>query len=242
MLHLIGDAVDVKPEGYAVDKDYPDVVYLPENAAFSIPKQAISWTKDGKAQSVGLKPGVAYLLPNGYKVEMVKKGANSAVKEKAGTAGAGDSRLTTWRLKGTLAEGVHCHKPATVSGGGKSEISKRVRHTPAPLAPSPFSCPYTPSPASAAPRDGEPTLTTGPGVSSPEPSAPLRRTALLLIGGAAGGQVDDMITYGPVFVANINEDFDLVQKIVERDYTKILKDPSDETYGDHPIKKPGVLW
>jgi hypothetical protein len=51
-----------------------------------------------------------------------------------------------------------------------------------------------------------------------------------------------MITYGPVFVANINEDFDLVQKIVERDYTRILKDPSDETYGDHPIKKPGVLW
>ncbi len=54
--------------------------------------------------------------------------------------------------------------------------------------------------------------------------------------------MDDMITYGPVFVANINEDFDLVQKIVERDYTSILKDPNDETYGDHPIKKPGVLW
>ncbi len=51
-----------------------------------------------------------------------------------------------------------------------------------------------------------------------------------------------MITYGPVFVADINQDFDLVQKIVERDYTKILKDPYDDTYGDHPIKKPGVLW
>ena len=58
----------------------------------------------------------------------------------------------------------------------------------------------------------------------------------------ASSQVDDMITYGPVFVANINEDFDLVQKIVERDYTNVLKNPDDETYGDHPIKKPGVLW
>jgi len=178
VLHLIGDAVDVKAEGYAVDKDYSDVIYVPENAAFSIPKQSITWDKEGKKQSLGLKPGTTYILPNGYKIEMVKKGSNSAVKEKAGASG-GDSRLTTWRLKGTLAEGVHCHKPATVSGGGKSEISKRV---------------------------------------------------------------DDMITYGPVFVANINEDFDLVQKIVERDYTNVLKNPDDETYGDHPIKKPGVLW
>ena len=122
---LLGDAVDVKAEGYAVDKDYSDVIYVPENAAFSIPKQSITWDKEGKKQSLGLKPGTTYILPNGYKIEMVKKGSNSAVKEKAGASG-GDSRLTTWRLKGTLAEGVHCHKPATVSGGGKSEISKRV--------------------------------------------------------------------------------------------------------------------
>jgi hypothetical protein len=146
VLHLVGDAVDVQPEGYAVDKDYPDVVYLPENAAFSIPKQAISWTKDGKAQSIGLKPGVTYLLPNGYKVEMVKKGANSAVRAKAGTAGEGDGRLTTWRLKGTLAEGAHCHKPATVSGGGKSEISKRVRPPPPLIFARASSFPHRPAP------------------------------------------------------------------------------------------------
>ena len=54
--------------------------------------------------------------------------------------------------------------------------------------------------------------------------------------------MDDMITYGPVFVNNINEDFDLVQRIVERDYTSILRDPDDRTFGEHPIKKPGVLW
>ena len=31
-----------------------------------------------------------------------------------------------WRLIGTVAEGVLCHKPSTVSGGGKSEISKPI--------------------------------------------------------------------------------------------------------------------
>ena len=31
-----------------------------------------------------------------------------------------------WRLVGTVAEGTLCHKPCTVSGGGKSEISKPI--------------------------------------------------------------------------------------------------------------------
>jgi hypothetical protein len=33
----------------------------------------------------------------------------------------------SWRLVGTVGEGVLCHKPCTVSGGGKSEISKSIR-------------------------------------------------------------------------------------------------------------------
>ena len=32
----------------------------------------------------------------------------------------------SWRLVGTIAEGTLCHKPCTVSGGGKSEISKPI--------------------------------------------------------------------------------------------------------------------
>ncbi len=54
-------------------------------------------------------PGHTYVLPSGYKVEMVKPE---------------DGRR--WRLRGTTAEGVLCHKPCTVSGGGKSEISKSI--------------------------------------------------------------------------------------------------------------------
>ena len=32
----------------------------------------------------------------------------------------------SWRLVGTVPEGTFCHKPCTVSGGGKSEISKSL--------------------------------------------------------------------------------------------------------------------
>ena len=32
----------------------------------------------------------------------------------------------SWRLVGIAAEGTLCHKPSTVSGGGKSEISKPI--------------------------------------------------------------------------------------------------------------------
>ena len=57
------------------------------------------------------------------------------------------------RLIGTVAEGLFCHKPCTVSGGGKSEISKSLR---------------------------------------------------------------DYMIYGPIFVADMEKDFDLVQQIFDR--------------------------
>src|SRR6187549_3451870 len=49
------------------------------------------------------------MTPSGYKLRMEKH-----------------PETPTWRLVGTLAEGVFCHKPCTVSGGGKSEISKSL--------------------------------------------------------------------------------------------------------------------
>jgi len=33
---------------------------------------------------------------------------------------------SAWRLVGARADGALCHKPSTVSGGGKSEISKSI--------------------------------------------------------------------------------------------------------------------
>jgi hypothetical protein len=104
-----GDIMDVKPEGYAIDKKYPSIVYVPEDVNIELRDQTITWEKDGKKQEIHLAPNTTYVLPSGYKVEMGRPAAG-----------------WRWRLFGTTAEGTFCHKPCTVSGGGKSEISKPI--------------------------------------------------------------------------------------------------------------------
>ena len=59
---------------------------------------------------IKLSPEKTYVRPSGYKIRMEKP--------------PGTDRQ--WRLVGTVAEGTFCHKPCTVSGGGKSEISKPI--------------------------------------------------------------------------------------------------------------------
>ncbi len=109
MVKLIGDVLDVMPEGYAIDKQFPEIIYVPQILNMNINAQLISWKKGGTVHSIRLQPGKIYIKPSGYKVEMLKHpGAPS------------------WRLVGTDAEGTFCHKPCTVSGGGKSEISKSL--------------------------------------------------------------------------------------------------------------------
>ncbi|MBL9188787.1 MAG: hypothetical protein JNK23_14990 [Opitutaceae bacterium] len=109
-LALLGDRAESQPGGWARDRHYPDVHYVPQDAFFALRAQTITWTDSaGAKQSIRLEPRHTYLLPSGYKVEMVKPD---------------DGRR--WRLRGTTAEGLLCHKPCTVSGGGKSEISKSI--------------------------------------------------------------------------------------------------------------------
>ena len=103
------DLIDVQPEGYAIDKKYKDIIYLPEDARIELNKQNISWSKDGIEESIKLLPERTYVYPSGYKVQMMK---------------AAEGRR--WRLVGYTAESRICHKPCTVSGGGKSEISKPI--------------------------------------------------------------------------------------------------------------------
>ncbi|HVS53508.1 MAG TPA: hypothetical protein VHD62_14230 [Opitutaceae bacterium] len=106
----LGDRIDVQPGRWARDRNFPGVFYVPRDAFFDLRAQSIAWTNpDGTRQTLKLLPRQTYVLPSGYKVEMVKPE---------------DGRR--WRLRGTTAEGVLCHKPCTVSGGGKSEISKSI--------------------------------------------------------------------------------------------------------------------
>ena len=106
---LYRDAMDVRPEGYAIDKKYPDIIYVPEDARFDLHSQKVCWPGGKSGHSIKLLPGRTYVRPSGYKVHIEKPALNRS-----------------WRLVGTVAEGVLCHKPCTVSGGGKSEISKPI--------------------------------------------------------------------------------------------------------------------
>lgn len=109
MTYHYGSIMTVQPEGYAVDNRFPEIIYVPQDLRMNLNSQKITWVKNGQSHSIRLQPGKIYIQPNGYKIEMCKHpGAPS------------------WRLVGTVAEGTFCHKPCTVSGGGKSEISKSI--------------------------------------------------------------------------------------------------------------------
>ncbi len=139
------DRMELQPEGYGIDRYYRDIIYVPEDVQIYLREQKIVWKKGERTETIKLLPKRTYVLPSGYKVEMVKPRA-----------------ARHWRLVGTTAEGTFCHKPCTVSGGGKSEISK-------PLA--------------------------------------------------------DAIIGGPVFTADIENDFDQVQEILEKDYSQRFWNP-----------------
>lgn len=99
------DKIDFKKEGYGVDRRYSDILYVPEDAHFSAKEQQITW----KNMMLRIVPNWTYVLPNGYQVELQK-----------------NPHSGQWQLIGTVGEGIFCHKPSTVSGGGKSEISKSI--------------------------------------------------------------------------------------------------------------------
>jgi hypothetical protein len=110
MRSLFDDIIDFQPEGYGIDKKYNQILYVPEDASFNLFEQTVTWTTNEKKNSIKLLPLKYYVLPSGYKIQMQK-------------------RLNGhhWHLTGTIAKATLCHKPCTVSGGGKSEISKSIQ-------------------------------------------------------------------------------------------------------------------
>ncbi|MCB1127464.1 MAG: hypothetical protein KDM81_13295, partial [Verrucomicrobiae bacterium] len=103
------DLIDFRPEGYGVDRNWRQVIFLPEDARLDLLEQRATWQTNGEAQSLKLLAGYTYFYPCGLKVHLQKH-----------------PHAPSWRLVGTEAEGTFCYKPCTVSGGGKSEISKSL--------------------------------------------------------------------------------------------------------------------
>ncbi len=103
------DIIDFKPENYGVDKKYSDIIYIPENAVLKIEDSSVSWMYNGKIEKLKLLPDHFYVAPSGQKFQMEKH-----------------PFAPEWRIVLTNCEGHLLHKPSTVSGGGKSEISKSL--------------------------------------------------------------------------------------------------------------------
>jgi hypothetical protein len=101
--------VDEQPTGYAVDRQYSEIYYLTDDVRFDLRSLRVTWQHEGQPQSLQIQPERTYVLPSGYRIEMRRPQPG-----------------VRWRLVGTIPEGTFCHKPCTVSGGGKSEISKSI--------------------------------------------------------------------------------------------------------------------
>ncbi len=107
-----GNIMDIQQEGYGIDKRYPQIIYLPEKIKVDLNKSEIRWVHRDERRRLHLLPGHWYVLPNGEKFHLEKH-----------------PEAPLWKLVGTAAEGTFCHKPCTVSGGGKSEISKSINNS-----------------------------------------------------------------------------------------------------------------
>lgn len=112
VVKTLGDSIKVFPENYAIDKKYSNVVYIPENADIDIHTSSVSWTYGkGNSHQLKLSPMKTYVHPSGAKFNLKKH-----------------PKQPLWRIACTAAEGIFLHKPCTVSGGGKSEISKSMEN------------------------------------------------------------------------------------------------------------------
>ncbi len=99
-----------QPEGHAIDLENEHIVLVPERSTYSLRDQTVTWEVDGRKGQIPLHADKAYVGPDGYLVRLHHLEADGA----------------QWTLVGTAPRATHCHKPATVSGGGKSEISKAI--------------------------------------------------------------------------------------------------------------------
>ena len=103
------DLMDIQKENYGIDKIYKNIIYLPDDVEMDLHNTEIKWEYNDEIQSIRMLPTYYYILPSGDKFQMIKH-----------------PTAPQWKLIRTSSEGTYCHKPCTVSGGGKSEISKSL--------------------------------------------------------------------------------------------------------------------
>jgi len=104
------EQIEQKAEGYAVDRNFQNIIYIPEETKIDIQSMQVSWKMSSGQYQLPLKANEIYVYPSGFYVQLKRH-----------------PHAPSWRLIGTNPESTFCHKPNTVSGGGKSEISKSIQ-------------------------------------------------------------------------------------------------------------------
>lgn len=104
------DHFEMLSDGQARVLDIDDVVLVPGGTKFSLRDGTVSW--DNGDHSIRMRADTEYISPAGYRTHMVHNDADDQ-----------------WYLEGTYGDSTTLHKCCTVSGGGKSEISKAISDT-----------------------------------------------------------------------------------------------------------------
>ncbi|MDR2511916.1 MAG: hypothetical protein LBC89_05605, partial [Bacteroidales bacterium] len=99
----------MQPEGYGKDAVYDSIFYVREDSDFDLVRQTVRWFINAQDYHIKLLPNHIYITPNGSKFRIEKT-----------------SGTKYYRLVECVSEGSLFHKSCTVSGGGKSEISKSL--------------------------------------------------------------------------------------------------------------------
>lgn len=97
-------------DGWARSLEHDHLVLVPAGSRYRIEDRSITWEGEGGNPGIPLRAGEVYLDPTGFRVRLRQ------VREDP----------VQWTIVGTSGTSTVCHKPATVSGGGKSEISKSI--------------------------------------------------------------------------------------------------------------------
>ncbi|MBU5171805.1 MULTISPECIES: hypothetical protein [Cutibacterium] len=104
------DHFEMLSDGQARVLDIDDVVLVPGGTKFSLRDGTVSW--DNGDHSIRMRADTEYISPAGYRIHMVHNDADDQ-----------------WYLESTYGDSTTLHKCCTVSGGGKSEISKAISDT-----------------------------------------------------------------------------------------------------------------
>ena len=65
LVECIGDRITTRKRGFAVDNNYNDIVYLPEDAQIHLANQEVVWTANNKKQDLATVERENLYFPNG---------------------------------------------------------------------------------------------------------------------------------------------------------------------------------